>query len=158
MFSFFKASRFLLKGKYRVIATLLANILPCTDSLEIGRALNHKGGEVSLSTGFCQITAFLVIHLTVFFEHPLVPEIMQLSSYLHTIVYCQDLILRHPHYYISCFWFCLGWRQNTCFIKARIHKMEPFYNCSVKVLLMKRGLVSLGGKMVFKCCLGQERL
>lgn len=48
MFSFFKASRFLLKGKYRVIATLLANILPCTDSLEIGRALNHKGGEVSL--------------------------------------------------------------------------------------------------------------
>lgn len=87
MFSFFKASRFLLKGKYRVIATLLANILPCTDSLEIGRALNHKGGEVSLSTGFCQITAFLVIHLTVFFEHPLVPEIMQLSLHIYIQLY-----------------------------------------------------------------------
>lgn len=158
MFSFFKASRFLLKGKYRVIATLLANILPCTDSLEIGRALNHKGGEVSLYRVLPDHCLPGHSLNSIFWTSTSARDYAVKSSYLHTIVYCQDLILRHPHYYISCFWFCLGWRQNTCFIKARIHKMEPFYNCSVKVLLMKRGLVSLGGKMVFKCCLGQEQL
>lgn len=86
MFSFVKASRILLKGKYCVIATLLANVLPCTDSLEIRRALNHKGGEVSLYR-VLPVTAFLVIHLTVFFEHPLVPEIMQLSLHIYLQLY-----------------------------------------------------------------------